>query len=122
MDGRSTLLPLLGTTINGFERMDVIGVNDRGEVIGTTLLGEYERVPYLYSSGQVYDLRTLVDADVPAFGELIEIRDDGSILAAFRGGTILLSPTTAVPEPVSSMMMLMGLGMIAGLRARRRQA
>lgn len=104
-------------------------INNAGLIVGESrdASGDYHGV--LWSSGNIFDLTSLLDQSLIDAGWLItdafSINDNGNILAYAEdsqgnGKTVLLftASTTAVPETSTSLMLLAGLCLI-GLQKRR---
>lgn len=100
------------------------GINNLGDIVGSADNAAEAPAGFLYSSGMMYDLNTLlVGADGWNVFYASAINDAGQIVgqATFDGTTygVLLSPLSAIPEP-STYALVAGVGAV-GLALRRRR-
>lgn len=117
------------TDLGSFGGLDVTigGMNQLGQVVGTGNTWDGPDVPFISSNGALIDLNTLIDATVGwTITSALDINDHGQIIAdACRAGqcsAVRLDLASAVPEPVTALLLLPGLLMLAGSRrCRRRQ-
>jgi probable HAF family extracellular repeat protein len=111
---------------DGFLSSGANDINNSGQIVG-----DHDRRATIWNQMQRVDLNTLVGKDVSDAGWLLTnaraINDKGSIIGeAFNSNTgrytaFLLSPTE-VPEPASSSLIFIGIGIFAASRLRRRVA
>jgi probable HAF family extracellular repeat protein len=103
------------------------GMNNVGQVVGYSDTLSMGRHAFLYSDGGMYDLNSF--AGVVGSGwsltQAVDVNDAGQILGygSFNGQenkAFLLSPVTAVPEPQGFAMLLLGLGLTALVRRRKK--
>lgn len=119
----NTLSGLGGSFSNAYD------INNAGLIVGnsTDASGDYHGV--LWSSGNIFDLTSLLDQPLIDAGWLItdafSINESGNILAyaedgAHNGRTVLLftASAAAVPETSTYLMLLLGLGLISFQRKR----
>lgn len=117
-DGGSELMNL-GSLGGGASQ--AYALNDFGYVVG-----ESDGAAFLWQSGSMIDLNTLIDNSLGinlSYAE--DINDFGQILAVDSdlGKSYILNPVaSAVPEPSSMSLMLGGMGLIGYLVARRKVA
>ena len=104
------------------------GINNSGQVVGTSEKSNGPVVAYLWEDGVMQDLNDLID---PASGwDLIDayaINDAGQILgyggrAGTGGELFLLTPVAPVPLPAVVWLMLSGLASLGRLKHRRAAA
>lgn len=117
----------LGTLGGNGIGSDALGINDLGQVVGRSYDADSTSMRgFLYTGGAMLDLNALVD---PALGwtilEADGINNKGQIAAyGYKEGVgfqaLRLDPVSNVPEPASSAMLLVGLGLL-GAMTRRRQ-
>ena len=115
--GAVTDLGLLGGPLNNSIGYDI---NNWGEAVGTEQRATGGSTGFLFADGRLFDLNTLVDK--PDGWTIISARaiNDGHQIAGWgcKGSdcqALLLSPA-AIPEPRVWLMLLGGLGLIAGAR------
>jgi probable HAF family extracellular repeat protein len=120
--GTFTLLGGL-PALNNITFSEARSVNNQGNVVGSSLFGSYEQHGFLYRDGQMIDLNTLVDSSIAnnvTLTDALSIDDTGAIVAFGSNGLrYRLTPTTAVPEPQSLILMGLGLAAMAAWRRRR---
>lgn len=115
---------------------DVVGGSTfGGEHVNGALVDEALEHAFLYHSGLMVDLNSLID---PSLGitldDAFQINDSGQILVGFNHGSRpdlgpitlgllnLAAPAGAVPEPASWAMMMSGFGVIGATMRRRKRA
>ena len=101
-------------------------INAIGQIVGTADTVSNSSRAFLFDSGTMYDLTTLVSPGDPLFGQIAftnatGINDNGQIIANIPGlnsAAYLLTPVAAtVPEPGT--LAILSLGVLGVLRARR---
>jgi probable HAF family extracellular repeat protein len=119
-------------TLGGLQTIPA-DINDLGQVVGysTTATGEYRA--FLYDDGQLFDLNSLISANLGITLEYASgINNRGQIIASsrlFASGenvpqrAFLLTPiVAAVPEPSIGLSLLAFVGMGGSLLAKRKQS
>jgi probable HAF family extracellular repeat protein len=98
----------LGTL--GGSNSDAFGINSQGWIVGRSELfsGEGTLGAFLWHDGVMYNLSQLVDPAHPfAYGQALDINDNGQILArGADGGLFLFTPT---PEPSTIILLSLGI-------------
>ena len=119
-----TIIPVFG----GAGGSIAYGINDSNEVVGNSwLTGNTAQHGFLYASGTVYDLNSVVapgsgvtNIRVAASGDVINNLGQISAYGTYNGQTVavLLTPT---PEPASAVFMAFGASMLLMRRGKHRQ-
>lgn len=97
-------------------------INNSGQVVGASFTEGWQQRAFVTINGVMTDLNSLVTLeDGIALTDAVGINDAGQIVANANGRAYLLTPVTAVPEPESYAMMLVGLGVVCASVRRRKQ-
>ncbi len=132
-----------GTTVDlslggSFDQSWASGINDKGQIVGAGYLKNTPGLPHagIWENGQFFDLNHYADLGFQEAGWTLmnarDINNDGWIIAQAvnsqsQARVFLLSPCdtcqyhATIPEPVTSVLMLTGLGLL-GVTRRRTQA
>jgi len=109
----------------GGRHLEIGDINELGMIVGTGQPYEEDRyLGFLYAGGELLDLSTLID---PASGWEIRsatgINDLGQIVGwgcrADECSSLLLNLVSPVPEPDTYALLLIGLGLVAGVKRRQ---
>ena len=134
-----------GSTFNANGRSEAYGLNDAGQVVGTSTYGGFllNRVPiaqdnthgFIYQNGALTDLNSLLginDASRYTIVSALRINNAGTVLVTLgdgalglgeRLGLLTLNSVSDVPEPTSWATMIVGFGAVGvGMRRRRKVA
>ncbi len=114
------------STLSGFGSSGAYDINNAGDIVGWSEVANRETRAILYQDGMMIDLETLID---PSLGWTLEaaysINDLQQIAAYGCQGNVcqalLLDPVAAIPEPRTSLLLMVGLGLMGWpLRGRQR--
>lgn len=106
----------------GAEMVEAVDINNDGWVLATVRTTDQQYVGYVYADGQWLSLDGLIDPALGwRIGRLGAINDKGQIVVTatkdgWTGQTLLLTPTTAVPEPDAGLLMAVGVVALAWRR------
>jgi probable HAF family extracellular repeat protein len=127
--GTVTALGTLGGT-----RAEANAINEAGQIVGQSTIGDdiFDWHATLWNGTTAVDLNNFLDSETRAAGWVLmfanDINDNGAIvgtasnknLSIYEDRAFLLTP--AIPEPETYALLLAGLGLIALMARRRRQA
>lgn len=106
---------------------EAVGINNQGDIIGHLIHDKatMDQAPFLYHDGQLTLLQDLVGPGDVRLLQVSGINDLGQIVGLGLGAEglvgVLLTPT-AVPEPGSAWLALVGMAGVFVMRARGRRA
>jgi probable HAF family extracellular repeat protein len=122
----SDLGTLRGTTSLGR------GINNAGQVVGSSRLANGQERAFLYSGGMMSDLNSLIDPlsgwslrlayDINNSGQITGLGDIGGQSRAFLLTPLASPPVGGVPEPASWAMLIADFGLVGAMQRRRKGA